>query len=115
MAFCCALYRIARKSTNSLIAYPIQVLWKCFYSMKSAGEHGTLYQLRNLLNRSNVVKDPTKDFNACEDFLLLVASSLVTVAAMTLLGMKSLTDRPSKATVLGPRPENLPHAEKGSS
>ena len=30
---------------------------------------GTLYQLRNKLNRTNVVKSPISDMNACEDFI----------------------------------------------
>lgn len=87
--------------------YIIQVLWKHFYSVASAGEHGTLYQLRNLLNRSNMGNDPTKDFNACEDFLLLVARSLVAATAMTTLGMKTLNDIPPVNSVLGPNPEDI--------
>lgn len=35
----------------------------------SVGEHGTLFQVSRF-NRSNVGTDPTKDMNACEDFLL---------------------------------------------
>ena len=42
--------------------------------MQSAGEHGTLYQLRYKLNRTNVVKDPMNDFNACDDFFDVVIS-----------------------------------------
>ena len=30
---------------------------------------GTLVQLRDLLNRRNVVKDPSKDVIACEEFI----------------------------------------------
>ena len=30
---------------------------------------GTLYQLRNSINRRNVVSSPDNDVNACEDFL----------------------------------------------
>ena len=49
--------------------------------MKSATEKGTLYQLRNLLNRTNVVANPSKDFNACDDFFQLIVRSHIVVAA----------------------------------
>lgn len=41
------------------------------YKTSSSADEGTLYQLRNLTNHHNVVKDLSKDFNACEDFFLL--------------------------------------------
>lgn len=49
-------------------------------STASSSDHGTLYQLRNILNRTNVVKDPTKDFNACDDFFQLIISGHVIAA-----------------------------------
>lgn len=54
----------------------------------SAG--GTLYQLRNLINRRNVVKDPSKDFKACEDFFLLAVKAHILCAAMQEFGMEEL-------------------------
>ena len=74
------------------------MIWKHFLSTKSSAEHGTLYQLRNLLGRSNVVTDPTKDFNACEDFLLVVISGHIIAAAMKALGMKKMDDTPTAGT-----------------
>ena len=44
------------------------MFWKFLYSAKSPSEHGTLYQLRNVMNRRNVVKKPIDNFNACDDF-----------------------------------------------
>ena len=61
----------------------------------SAGEHGTLFQLRNKLGRSNVITDPTKDFNACDDFFQVVVSAHIIAAAMKLLKMKSVNDVPT--------------------
>ena len=72
----------------------MQVIWKYFYSTKSAAEHGTLYQLRNLINRTNVVADPVKDFNACDDFVTLAVTCHVLTAALQVLGMNSLNDTP---------------------
>lgn len=77
------------------IYYVSQVIWKYFYSTQSSGEHGTLYQLRNKLNRTNVVKKPSRDFNACDDFLVLTIKSHIIAASLTLLGMKSVKDIPS--------------------
>ena len=82
-------------------------MWKHFYSLDSAGEHGTLYQLRNLLNRSNVVEKPSRDFNACEDFLFLIVHSQVIMTALTTLKMKSLNDAPAHDTLLGPNPLSI--------
>lgn len=73
----------------------LQVIWKYFYSTRSSGEHCTLYQLRNKLNRTNVVKKPSRDFNACDDFFVLTVKSHILAAALTLLGIKSLKDIPT--------------------
>lgn len=50
----------------------LQVIWKRLYKTKSGMERGTLYQLRNLINRRNVIKKVKSDMNACEDFLSLL-------------------------------------------
>lgn len=55
------------------------------YSLASSGDHGTLYQLRNRLNRTNVVSNPTSDFNACDDFFVLVVTSHVVTAALEVI------------------------------
>ncbi len=83
--------------------HDLQVVWKYFYSKKSTGEHGTLYQLRNLVNRSNVVVDPVKAFNACDDFLKLVVTCHILTASMEVLGMKSLGDTPSEVAMSNPQ------------
>lgn len=49
-------------------------------------EGGTLYQLRNLINCRNVVSNPSKDVNACEDFFVLVVTVHILVAGMDILG-----------------------------
>ena len=71
------------------------MIWKYFYSYRSAGDHGTLYQLRNKLNRTNVVQSPKKDANACEDFMYIVISGLVVAAALATFKMKSVNDHPA--------------------
>lgn len=54
-----------------------------------------------------MVSDPTKDFNACEDFLLLIISAHVIAAAMKILKMKSLDDKPAANTAIGANPEDV--------
>ena len=81
------------------------MIWKYFYSEKSASEHGTLYQLRNLLNRVNVTKKPKKNFDACEDFLCTVLHSLLLMGSMKVLGMELLDDNPQSSIM--PNCENL--------
>ena len=71
------------------------MIWKYFYSEKSAAEHGTLYQLRNLLNRCNVPKKPKKNFDACSDFFIEAVNNLLLVASLEILKMECLDDTPS--------------------
>ncbi len=56
---------------------------------------GTLYQIRNVLGRTNVVKQPLDNFNACDDFFVLVVKSHILAAAMEMLGMVDLNEIPS--------------------
>lgn len=49
-------------------------------SIESSGDHGTLYQLRNRLGRTNVTRDPSKNFNACDDFFSAVIAGHVLAA-----------------------------------
>ncbi len=58
-------------------------------------EKGTLYQLRNLLNRRNISKHPKSNVNATEDFLEAVVIGHILATAMSYLGMTSLCDSPS--------------------
>lgn len=64
-------------------------------SKKSAAEHGTAYQLRNLTGRSNVGMKPKNSMNASEDFMLLVLHSYITTAAMEVLEMSEIIEWPS--------------------
>ena len=64
-------------------------------------ERGTLYQLRNLINRRNVIKRVKNDMNACEEFFKLVVTGYVVASAMELLGMSSVDDVPS-STIQSP-------------
>ena len=80
----------------------MQVIWKYFYSPKSAAEKGTLYQLRNQLNRSNVVVDPSRDFNACDDFFHQIVHSHIVAAALKMLRMSNMDDIPSRDALDSP-------------
>ena len=67
------------------------MFWKLLYLAKSPSEHGTLYQLRNVINRRNVVKKPIDNFNA---FMTVVISHIL-VVAIKYLKLKSLSEIPS--------------------
>ena len=73
----------------------LQVIWKRLYKFSSSKDVGTLYQLRNLINRRNVVSDPTRDVTACEEFFLLVVEAHILYAAMDTFGMTSIDEVPS--------------------
>ena len=55
------------------------------FSPKSAKEKCTMYQLRNLINRTSVPSDPTTNMNAAEDFLLLLLHAHTVAAANAIL------------------------------
>ena len=66
------------------------------YRINSSKDIGTLYQLRNLINRRNITKKPDSNVAASEDFLLTVVEAYIVVAAMEVLEMKATSDTPSK-------------------
>ena len=63
----------------------LQAIWKRFVRTRSVQEKCTLYQLRNLINRTSVPTDPKANMNAAEDFLLLLLHAHVTAAAKIIL------------------------------
>ena len=73
----------------------IQVIWKRLYCASSTRDCSTLYQLRNLVNRRNVVKKPSNNVTACEEFFILVVEAHILAACMEVFGMSSLDDTPS--------------------
>ena len=85
----------------------LQIIWKYYYSIGSATEHGTLYQLRNKINRTNVVKNPKSNFDACEDFIETIITGHILIAALKTLEISSLQDQPSDVVIGIESAENL--------
>ena len=54
-----------------------------------------MYQLRNLVGRSNVSTNPVKNYNSCDDFFKLIVTCYVLAAALKQLNMQSLSDIPT--------------------
>ena len=54
-----------------------------------------MYQLKNLMGRTNVKGKPIDSFNPCEDFFLVVIEAHILAAAMKMLKMSSVHDTPS--------------------
>lgn len=63
----------------------IQVLWGRLFNKLSVSERGTMYQIRNLLNRTAVPADPENHMKAAEDFMLLLLHTHIIAAAKQLL------------------------------
>ncbi len=57
-------------------------------------ERGTLYQLRNLINRKNVTKKAKSNVNANKDFLEVCTTAYIIVAVLDFLGMADLSCPP---------------------
>jgi len=60
-------------------------------SKKSAVEKGTLYQLKNLINRTAVPTEPDTNLKAAEDFLLVVLHAHIVAAAEVILSQQSIS------------------------
>ena len=60
------------------------------YSCSSSQEGGTLYQLRNLIDRRNVIKDVRNDMNATEDFFEAVGISHIIAVTLHDFNMKDV-------------------------
>ena len=65
------------------------------YNTSSVADFGTLMQLRNTINRRNVVNDPKENVNACDDFFTLVVTCHFLVVVMRKLGTSDLDDTPT--------------------
>ena len=59
-------------------------------------EKGTLFQLRNVINRRNVSSKPKAEVNAAEDFFEIAVIGYVISSTMSYLQMSSLEDVPDK-------------------
>ena len=51
------------------------------FNSKSAGDKGTLFQFKNLINRTSVPRDPQENVQATEDFLEVVLVAHIVTAA----------------------------------
>ena len=71
------------------------MVWKIFFKTRSATEHSTLYQLKNLIKKSNVKLKPKSNFDASDDFLkTVITAGYILALAMRLLGMETVDDMP---------------------
>ena len=57
---------------------------------------GTLFQLRNVINRWNVITDVSKDLTACEEFMQLATIAHVVSAAIHIAGVTNMSELSSK-------------------
>ncbi|KAL5509146.1 hypothetical protein EMCRGX_G004456 [Ephydatia muelleri] len=73
-----------------------QVIWKRLYSSCSGMDTGTLFQLRNVINRRNVITDVSKDLTACEEFMQLATIAHVLSAAIHIAGVTNMSELSSK-------------------
>ena len=60
-------------------------MWKRLYTKKSSRDKGSLYQLRNLIHRTALKNDPSKNMKATEDFLLVVLHGYIIAGATKLM------------------------------
>ena len=68
--------------------------WRQLYKYTSSQDGGTLFQLRNLINRRNVIKNVKNDMNATEDFFKDVGISHIVAAALSFFSMENINSTP---------------------
>jgi hypothetical protein len=70
----------------------MQIIWNKLYKPASSADQGTLYQLRNIIQRRNVVSDPKNNFNACSDFFNIILNAYIAAATTESLGCQRVAD-----------------------
>ncbi len=65
-------------------------MWIRFFNRGSLTDKGTLYQLKNIINRTSVPNDPADNMKAAEDFMLLVLHAHIIAACKELLGKNDI-------------------------
>ena len=68
-------------------------MWTCLYKEGTSTEKGTLIQLKQLINRTNVPREPQNDANATEDFLEVAFIAHTIVAVLSFFGMTTVSDK----------------------
>ena len=72
------------------------MIFNRLYNSGSSLEGGTLFQLRNLINRTNIKQDISGRFNEAIDFFELVVTANIVAACLHYFGMKSVDEMPTK-------------------
>jgi len=67
------------------------------YKENSAGDVGTLYQLKIRLNRKDVNQMVNKSYHGCESFFNTVVDAYIVFAAMEFFGMSTPDSKPTKS------------------
>jgi len=67
-----------------------------YFKPASCREGGTLFQLKNLLNRRNVAKDVSSNYHAVGDFIDLIIDCHIITACMEYCGMENVGRRCKK-------------------
>ena len=75
-------------------------MWTRLYRKGTSTQKGTLLQLKQLINRTNVPREPQKDINATEDFIEVVFVAHTVAAALKYFGMASTSDKPNSEFLL---------------
>lgn len=69
-----------------------------YFKPESCREQGTLYQLKNLVNRRNVSKNVSSNYHAASEFIDLVTDCHVIAACLEYCGMGNLESQCKKNT-----------------
>lgn len=67
-----------------------------YFKPESCREQGTLYQLKNLVNRRNVSKNVSSNYHAASEFIDLVTDCHVIAACLEYCGMGNLESQCKK-------------------
>ncbi|XP_071137079.1 uncharacterized protein [Mytilus edulis] len=70
----------------------LQESFNMLFKGSSSGERGTLFQLKNMLDRRGVKSEVTKPVNDCREFMRLTTQGFILLAALQVLGVDNLIE-----------------------
>ena len=85
---CCHM----QKTSHCMMNF-VDLIYSKFYHTNSSSDFGTMYQLRNRVDRRNVLTDTKKNYRACNSFLQDVLDGYMVACAMKHFGISSPDDR----------------------
>ena len=88
-------YPVSCDSQHHSFLFCLQVGFDHFYNPKASGDKCTLFSDKLLVTRRNLSTEVKKKYSACKHFFFMGIEARIVVAAMSILGLRTLRGTPS--------------------